>query len=156
ALVAAKPDKVFFTGSVNTGKKIMAAAAEHLTPVNLELGGKDPMIILPDANLDFATSAALWGSFTNSGQVCASTERILVHEKIAAPFLKLFGEKIAKLRQGPSERGDNDLGVVTFEKQKLIYERHLKEAREKGAIILGGEFTADRTALAPTVVSGPE
>lgn len=76
ALVEQKLAKIFFTGSVTTGKKIMAAAANHLTPIKLELGGKDPMIVLQDADLDFATSAALWGGFTNSGQVCASTERI--------------------------------------------------------------------------------
>jgi succinate-semialdehyde dehydrogenase/glutarate-semialdehyde dehydrogenase len=156
ALVKMKPAKIFFTGSVPTGKRIMAAAAENLTPVNLELGGKDPMIVLPDADLDFATSAALWGSFSNSGQVCASTERILVHEKSAEPFLKLFSEKIAKLRQGDSAKGDNDLGVTTFDKQKSVYERHLSEARQKGAqIVTGGEFSSNRTSLQPTVVAGP-
>ena len=87
ACVQQKPNKIFFTGSVATGKRIMAAAAEHLIPVNLELGGKDPMIVLPDADVDFATSAALWGSFTNSGQVCASVERIIVHENMAPKFL---------------------------------------------------------------------
>jgi succinate-semialdehyde dehydrogenase/glutarate-semialdehyde dehydrogenase len=154
AIIQQKPAKIFFTGSVATGKKIMAAAAEHLIPVNLELGGKDPMIILPDANLDFATSAALWGSFSNSGQVCASTERILVHEKMAEPFIQKLSEKIGKLRQGPPS-GDVDLGVVTFDKQKAIYDRHLKEARERGAtIVAGGEFNSERTALQPTVVAG--
>jgi acyl-CoA reductase-like NAD-dependent aldehyde dehydrogenase len=157
ALVKARPAKIFFTGSVATGKRIMAAAAENLTPVNLELGGKDPMIVLPDANLDFATSAALWGSFANSGQICASTERILVHEKMAEPFLDLFKAKIAKLRQGPSHEGSFDLGVTTFEKQKEVYDRHLKEAREKGAqFVTGGDFTEDRKALRPTVIAGQQ
>jgi succinate-semialdehyde dehydrogenase/glutarate-semialdehyde dehydrogenase len=156
ALIQQRPAKIFFTGSVGTGKKIMAAAAEHLIPVNLELGGKDPMIVLPDADLDFATSAALWGSFSNSGQVCASTERLLVHEKIAEPFLALFKEKISRLRQGPSTGNDNDMGVVTFDRQKNTYDRHLEEARQKGAqIVTGGEFSADRTMLRPTVVTGP-
>ncbi|HUP57973.1 MAG TPA: aldehyde dehydrogenase family protein, partial [Bdellovibrionota bacterium] len=156
ALVKAKPAKVFFTGSVSTGKKIMASAAENLTPVNLELGGKDPMIVLPDADLDFATSAALWGGFSNSGQMCASVERILVHEKSAEPFLKLLTEKLSKLRQGSSAEGSFDLGVTTFERQKEVYDRHLKQAREKGAqFVTGGEFTADRKALRPTVVAGP-
>jgi succinate-semialdehyde dehydrogenase/glutarate-semialdehyde dehydrogenase len=153
AIVKMKPAKIFFTGSVPTGKKIMAAAAEHLTPVNLELGGKDPMIVLPDADLDFATSAALWGSFSNSGQICASTERLLVHEKSAEPFLKMFTEKISKLRQGTN---DADLGVVTFEKQKAVYEKQLAEARAKGAtIVTGGEFSDDRRSLKPTIVTGP-
>lgn len=158
ALIQQKPNKVFFTGSVATGKKIMAAAAEHLIPVNLELGGKDPMIIMPDADLDFASSAALWGSFSNSGQVCASTERILVHESIREPFLKRFAEKIAKLRQGiPSLKGENiDMGAITMEKQKGTYDAHLSEAREKGAeVVTGGVFSSDRRFLKPTVVAGP-
>ena len=79
-LIKQKPNKIFFTGSVPTGKKIMAAASEHLIPVNLELGGKNGLLVLPDADLDFSTSAALWGAFSNSGQVCASAERIFVHE----------------------------------------------------------------------------
>ncbi len=155
AIIDQKPAKIFFTGSVSTGKKIMAHAAQYLIPVNLELGGKDAMIVLADANMDYATSAALWGSFSNSGQVCASTERILVHESVADVFIAKFKEKALRLRQGPSSLGGNDLGVVTFEKQKSVYDEHLREAREKGAeIILGGEFSPDRTALRPTIVTG--
>jgi len=155
AIIQHKPGKIFFTGSVATGKKVMAAAAEHLIPLNLELGGKDAMIVLPDANLDFATSAALWGSFSNSGQVCASTERILVHERIAQPFLSLLKEKIGKLRQGPSDSQNNDLGAITFEQQKSTYDRQLNEAKSKNAeIITGGEFSSDRRYLAPTVITG--
>lgn len=157
AIIQQKPGKIFFTGSVATGKKIMAAAAEHLIPVNLELGGKDAMIVLPDADLDFATSAALWGSFTNSGQVCASTERILVHERIAEPFLRQLKEKIGKLRIGPSVGLENDLGAITFEKQKAIYDRHLEQARSKDSqFVTGGEFSQDRRYLKPTVVTGPQ
>lgn len=153
ALVKSKPDKVFFTGSAATGKKIMSMAGEQLTPVNLELGGKDPMIILPDADLDYASSAALWGSFSNAGQACASTERLIVHESIAPAFLELLQRKISQLRlQGP----DSDLGTITLEKQKDIYERQLKEAREQGAEILtGGSFAPGRTRLEPTLVAGP-
>ena len=159
ALVQQKPGKIFFTGSVATGKKIMAAAAEHLIPVNLELGGKDPMIIMADADLDFASSAALWGSFSNSGQVCASTERILVHETVRNEFLRNFREKIAKLRQGvPSLLSENtDMGAITMEKQKSTYDAHLEEARARGAeIVTGGTFSPDRRFLQPTVVSGPD
>lgn len=158
ALVKERPAKIFFTGSVATGKKIMAAAAEHLIPVNLELGGKDPMIVMPDADLDFATSAALWGSFSNSGQVCASTERLLVHESVREPFLRRFTEKIALLRQGAAapDRDSTDLGVITLEKQKQIYSSQLSEAKEQGAEILaGGELSRDGRALKPTVVTGP-
>lgn len=147
-LIQARPDKIFFTGSVPTGKKIMAAAAEHLIPVNLELGGKDAMVILDDADLDLASSAALWGSMFNLGQVCASVERILVHEKVADEFTRLLVDKVARLR-------DEDLGSITFEKQKSLYDAHLAEAREKGAKFLtGGKWTGDRTRLHPTIISG--
>lgn len=156
AIVDNRPDKIFFTGSVATGKKVMAAASRHLIPVNLELGGKDPMIVLPDADLDFATSAALWGGFTNSGQVCASVERLLVHESIAKPFTELLKEKLAKLRQGPSASGDNDLGAITFEKQKDVYRQHIDQAKQLGAdFVAGGDFSGDNRYLQPTIVAGP-
>lgn len=154
-LIDGKPNKIFFTGSTLTGKKIMAAAAEHLIPVNLELGGKDPMIVLPDANLDFATSAALWGGFSNAGQVCASTERLILHENIAAPFLALLKEKMSRLRQGPSISGATDLGPITMEKQRLTYASQLAEAKQQGAAILsGGEFSENSRFLQPTLVTG--
>ena len=158
AIIEQKPNKIFFTGSVSTGKKIMAAAAQHLIPVNLELGGKDPMIILPDADLDFATSAALWGGFSNSGQVCASVERIIIHESLAEHFLDLLKAKLAQLRQGVSQSMNNDLGAITFEKQKDVYARHIAQAKEQGAqFITGGEFTdSTRRFLKPTVITGPQ
>lgn len=157
AIIEHKPNKIFFTGSVATGKKIMAAAAQHLIPVNLELGGKDAMIVLPDADLDFATSAALWGAFSNSGQVCASTERILVHESIAEPFAQMLKKKARLLRPGDPQKEGTDLGAITFDKQKLVYERQIEEAKNKGVEILtGGEFSPDRTRLSPTIVRGPE
>jgi succinate-semialdehyde dehydrogenase/glutarate-semialdehyde dehydrogenase len=155
AIIEKKPAKVFFTGSVATGKRIMKAASENLTPVNLELGGKDPMIVLADADLDFATSAALWGGFANSGQICASVERILVHESIAGEFNRRLKEKLATLRQGSSHAGNNDLGAITFEKQKDVYDAQIRQAREKGAEFLsGGDFSADRRFLRPTIVTG--
>lgn len=151
AIIQQKPNKIFFTGSVPTGKKIMAAAAEHLIPVNLELGGKDAMIVLPDADLDYATSAALWGAFSNAGQACASTERILVHESIADAFLSRLKDKVSQLR--PS----TDQGPITMEKQKDVYTRQLAEARQHGLRFLtGGEFSSDHTHLAPTIVAGEE
>jgi succinate-semialdehyde dehydrogenase/glutarate-semialdehyde dehydrogenase len=158
AIIQQKPAKIFFTGSVATGKKIMAAAAEHLIPVNLELGGKDAMIVLPDADLDFASSAALWGGYSNSGQICASTERLIVHESIVQPFTEKLKAKLEQLRQGPPDgAGSVDLGAITFEKQKAIYERHMQQAREKGAVfVTGGEFSADRRFLKPVLVTGPQ
>jgi acyl-CoA reductase-like NAD-dependent aldehyde dehydrogenase len=149
AIIDQKPAKIFFTGSVRTGKAIMKQASQHLIPVTLELGGKDAMIVLPDADLDYATSAALWGGFTNSGQACASVERLIVHESIARKFSEMLKEKVLRLTPGI------DLGVTTMEKQKLIYDEHLKDAREKGAeFICGGILSGDRTRMIPTLVGG--
>lgn len=156
ALIQQKPAKIFFTGSVSTGKKIMAAAAEHLIPVNLELGGKDAMVILPDADLDFASSAALWGGFSNSGQVCASVERILVHESIAELFMVKLKEKVTQLRQAPSTAvAGNDLGAITLDKQKTTYDQQISQAKQAGAHFLtGGAFSSDLKYLIPTLVTG--
>jgi acyl-CoA reductase-like NAD-dependent aldehyde dehydrogenase len=155
SIIEQKPAKIFFTGSVATGKKIMRAASDHLIPVNLELGGKDPMIVLADADLDFATSAALWGGFSNSGQICASVERVIVHESIAEEFNRQLKLKVETLRQGPSRGGNNDLGAITFEKQKEVYAHQIKQAKDRGATFLtGGNFSEDRRFLQPTVVYG--
>jgi acyl-CoA reductase-like NAD-dependent aldehyde dehydrogenase len=149
AIIEQKPAKIFFTGSVRTGKAIMKQASQHLIPVTLELGGKDAMIVLPDADLDFATSAALWGGFTNSGQACASVERLIVHESIAKPFAEMLKEKVLRLTPGI------DLGVTTMDKQKSIYEEHLKDAKDRGAeFICGGIMSSDRTRMIPTLVGG--
>ncbi len=149
ALIEQKPAKIFFTGSVRTGKAIMAQASKHLIPVVLELGGKDAMIVLPDADLDYATSAALWGGFTNSGQVCASTERLLVHESMASAFVEMLKNKISQIP-------NRDLGAITMERQKDVYREQLAEAREKGATVFcGGNFRDNDARLEPTLVGGP-
>lgn len=153
ALVESDIDKVCFTGSVATGKKVMAAAAKNLTPVVLELGGKDPMIVMPDADLDYATSAALWGGFSNSGQACASVERIIVHESIHDAFVSRLKDKLAALRHGADT---GDLGVATYEKQKGIYADQLAQLTpDNSAIVCGGKFSPDRTYLEPTIVTNP-
>ena len=104
ALVDAGVDKVMFTGSVATGKRVAEAAAKHLTPVVLELGGKDPMIVLEDAHIENAARAALWGGFCNSGQACASIERLYVHETIAQKFTDEVVKQTAALKQGPTSQ----------------------------------------------------
>src|ERR1051326_298178 len=102
ALLAANVQKVVFTGSVATGKRVAQAAAARLLPVVLELGGKDPMIVLEDADIDVASSAAVWGAFMNAGQTCLSVERCYVHERVYEEFLKRCVEKTNKLRVGSS------------------------------------------------------
>jgi acyl-CoA reductase-like NAD-dependent aldehyde dehydrogenase len=151
ALVAAKPDTIFFTGSVPTGKKIAAAAAEHLIPVVLELGGKDPMIVLDDADLELAAEAAVWGGFTNCGQVCMSVERVYVHEQVYDRFERLVAEKTAAIRQGSGET--DDVGSMTFARQREIVRDHLEDAQEKGARVLtGGQIDPHSMFVPPTVL----
>lgn len=157
ALVDAPVDKIFFTGSVATGKKIMSAAANTLTPVVLELGGKDAMIVLEDADLDHASSAALWGGFSNSGQACASVERILVHESIEQEFIGRLLEKINTLNKlNLAGNSMQNIGVITLQKQKSVYETQLAELNESNSRVLcGGKFNAERTKLEFTVVTNP-
>lgn len=151
-LVAARPDKIFFTGSVRTGKKIMAAAAEHLIPVELELGGKDPMIVCADAPLERAANAAVWGSFTNAGQVCMSVERVFVHESVHDRFVELVTQKTKALRQGFPAGAE--VGSMTFPDQREIVAQHVKEAVAKGATaVLGGDFPGDDMFMPPTILT---
>jgi succinate-semialdehyde dehydrogenase/glutarate-semialdehyde dehydrogenase len=105
ALVEAAPDKVMFTGSVPTGRRVAEAAARKLIPVVLELGGKDPMIVFEDADIPAASEAAVWGAFANSGQACASVERCYVHERVAEEFTRRVVEKVGALRQAAGDDG---------------------------------------------------
>lgn len=140
-LISSKINKIVFTGSVATGKKIMAAASENLIPVVLELGGKDPMIVLKDADLSYTTSGAVWGAFTNSGQVCASVERVYVHESIADEFIYEAVRKTKKLQQGMGLDKDTEIGPMISMDQLNIVKSQLDEAKAKGAKILtGGEI----------------
>lgn len=157
ALVKSGVNKICFTGSVPTGKKIMAMAAENLTPVCLELGGKDPLLVLQDADMDLASSAAVWGAFCNSGQVCASVERVYVHESQAEDFTRQVVEKTQKLRQGLGMDPDVDVGSMTAEVQIQKVEAQLDEVRARGGKILtGGKRRADSKGyfMEPTVIAG--
>src|SRR2546421_7769663 len=132
-------DMIMFTGSTATGKKVMATAAETLTPVSLELGGKDPMIVLRDADLERAANAAVYYSMANGGQTCIAVERVYVEEPVYDEFVSKVVEKTRALRQGPpAGPGSVDIGAVTFPRQAEIIEDHVSEAREKGATVLTG------------------
>lgn len=129
-------DKVFFTGSVPTGKQLMAQAAATLTPLSLELGGKDAMVVLEDADLDRATNGAIWGGFQNAGQTCAGIERVYVHASIYDDFMALMKTKTAALRHGPGNGiGQVDIGAMTTSKQLQTVEHQLEDALAKGAVI---------------------
>lgn len=145
ALADSGVDKIMFTGSVSTGKRVAEAAAKHLTPTVLELGGKDPMIVLDDANVKNAARAAVWGAFANSGQACASVERCYVHESIAPAFIDLVVRETRELKQGAPLSDDIDVGAMTNERQLRIVEEHVRDAQEKGAQILFGGHRVRQT-----------
>src|SRR6266550_171734 len=155
ALVGAGVDKIMFTGSVATGKRVAEAAAKYLTPVVLELGGKDPMIVLDDANITNAARGAVWGAFANSGQACASVERCYVHESIAEQFIAEVVTETKRLHQSIGTDETADVGSMTNERQLLAVQTHVDEAIDKGATALtGGDRLADSAApfFAPTVL----
>jgi acyl-CoA reductase-like NAD-dependent aldehyde dehydrogenase len=157
ALVEAGVNKIMFTGSVNTGKRVAEAAAKHLTPVVLELGGKDPMVVLEDADLENAARAAIWGAFCNSGQACASIERCYVHESIAEKFTDLVVKETRLLKQGKASTDAIDIGAMTNERQLRIVEDHVGDAIERGAQVrTGGHRLNDSKGWfhQPTVVTG--
>jgi succinate-semialdehyde dehydrogenase/glutarate-semialdehyde dehydrogenase len=140
ALLQANIGKMVFTGSVATGRKVAQSAAAKLLPVVLELGGKDPMIVLEDADVNVASSAAVWGAFMNSGQTCLSVERCYVHESIYQKFLDACVAKAGRLRQGVGESGAADLGPLIHERQLETVQRHVDDAIARGArLLLGGK-----------------
>ena len=157
ALVASGVDKIMFTGSVATGKRVGEAAAKYLTPVVLELGGKDPMIVLEDANIPTAARGAVWGAFANAGQCCASVERCYVHESIAPQFIEAVVAETKRLRQRAGTNPEADIGPMTSERQLLTVEDHVNQAVRNGAKALtGGERLADANGpfFKPTVLTG--
>jgi betaine-aldehyde dehydrogenase len=132
-------DFVQFTGSDRTGRRVMARAAETLTPVSLELGGKDPMIVLADADLDRAANAAAWGGMMNSGQICMSVERIYVEQPAYDEFVAKLTAEVNKLRQGADGKSDpKDVGAMTSPKQSAIVADHVDDALASGARALTG------------------
>jgi acyl-CoA reductase-like NAD-dependent aldehyde dehydrogenase len=152
-------DFVNFTGSTATGRKIMARAAETLTPVSLELGGKDPMIVLADADLERAANHAVYYSMFNGGQTCVSIERAYVEAPVYDEFVAKVTEKAGALRNARSTGpGTADVGSMTFPPQVDIVERQVQDARDKGAeVLVGGHRGHDGESgywYEPTVLVG--
>jgi acyl-CoA reductase-like NAD-dependent aldehyde dehydrogenase len=143
AIMRAGLNRIVFTGSVAVGKRLMAQAAETLTPITLELGGKDPFIVLDDADIDRASSAAVWGAFLNAGQTCASVERVYVHESIADKFTAMVVAKTNKLRIGNGLDSGTDMGPMISEERILTVEAHVADAVKKGARVLTGGGRAE-------------
>ena len=156
ALLQARIDKMVFTGSVATGKKVAQTAAARLLPVVLELGGKDPMIVLQDADVNVASSAAVWGAFMNSGQTCLSVERCYVHESIYEDFLQTCVAKTAKLIHGRGTNPTTDIGPMIHERQLQIVSRHVEDAVARGARVLAGGKPASDLGpnfFSPTIIA---
>jgi acyl-CoA reductase-like NAD-dependent aldehyde dehydrogenase len=138
ALLNSEVDKLIFTGSVPTGKRIAQTAAARLLPVVLELGGKDPMLVLDDADLDVASSAAVWGAFVNAGQACLSVERCYVHQSRYEKFQDACVAKTKQLRVGNGMDPQTEVGPMIHERQLRIVETQVEEARAQGARVLVG------------------
>lgn len=138
ALMQSAIDKLVFTGSVATGKRIASSAAERLLPVVLELGGKDAMLVLDDAGVDVASSGAVWGAFVNAGQACLSVERCYAHRSLYEPFLSACAAKTKKLRVGNGMDAEIDVGPMIHERQLRVVEAHVEDAKARGARVLAG------------------
>jgi succinate-semialdehyde dehydrogenase/glutarate-semialdehyde dehydrogenase len=155
ALIDATPDKVIFTGSVATGRRVAEACARKLIPSVLELGGKDAMVVLADADLHVASSAAVWGSYTNCGQVCLSVERLFVEESIAEKFIALCVEKTKKLRLGHGSDPATDVGPLIRPQHVQRMRELIEDAVSRGATVLcGGDARSDLgpNFFEPTVI----
>lgn len=148
-------DMVQFTGSTKTGRAVAMRAAERLIPSSVELGGKDPMIVLEDADVDRAVKGAVWGGMFNAGQACISVERLYVHERIYDDFVSKLVAEVSKLRQGTDT--DNsfscDVGALANANQVDIVARHVGDAVAKGArVATGGNRSETGNYFAPTVL----
>jgi acyl-CoA reductase-like NAD-dependent aldehyde dehydrogenase len=149
-------DMLHFTGSTEVGRGLAEQAAKRLLPITLELGGKDPMIVLRDANLERAANAAVWGGLQNGGQTCISIERVYVEADAYEPFVSKVVEKVSRLRQGPPGRaGEVEIGAVTSSEQADIVAEHVRDAVEKGAKVeVGGKRReGPGTFFEPTVLT---
>ena len=152
-----RADFVMFTGSTRTGRTVARQAAERLVGFSLELGGKNPMLVLPDADLEAAVDGAVRGSFIGAGQVCVSIERIYPHASIAEEFTRRLVERVRALRLGPALDYSTDVGSLTTGKQLATVTAHVRDAVDKGATVLaGGRARPDLGPLffEPTVLSG--
>ncbi|CAN5922174.1 aldehyde dehydrogenase family protein [soil metagenome] len=151
ALAKSAVDKVAFTGSAATGKRVMMAAAERLTPVLLELGGKDPMIVAEDADVEKAAEACVYGALTNSGQACISVERVYVADAVHDRFVEEVVKHVRALKVGGD---DGDIGAMTSPAQVAIVKDHLDDAIAKGAKVLtGGPDAISGNYIQPTVLT---
>jgi succinate-semialdehyde dehydrogenase/glutarate-semialdehyde dehydrogenase len=157
ALIEARIDKLVFTGSVGTGRRVAVAAAQKFLPCVLELGGKDAFLVLNDADLDVASSGAVWGAFMNAGQTCLSVERCYVHKSVYEKFVALCLEKTKALKVGNGLDRDTDVGPMIDARQLRVVEEQVADAVANGAKILVGGTRLPELGpnfYAPTVLTG--
>ncbi|WP_205471360.1 aldehyde dehydrogenase family protein [Nocardioides sp. SYSU D00038] len=156
ALCRAGVDKVAFTGSTATGKRVMAACAETLTPVVIEAGGKDAVLVDEDADVEAAADATLWGACANAGQTCTGVERVYVHERVYDEFLAELTAKASGLRA--HEGDDSPIGPITMPKQLDVIRSHVQDAVDRGgrAVVGGPDAVGDRFVQPTVLVDVPE
>ena len=151
ALLQERFDHIFFTGGERVGRLVMAAAAQHLTPVTLELGGKSPAVVLADADLEVTARRLLWGKAINAGQTCIAPDYLLVQRGIAAELIQRLGQRI---RQGFGEEPlqSPDLSSIVNGAQFQRLEQLLQTARSRGQVLVGGQSDPQRRRIAPTLL----
>lgn len=154
AVVASDVDMIAFVGSQAAGREIMRGSADRLRRVVLELGGKDPMIVCADADLEKAVDGAIVGTFRNCGQVCCGVERIYVEKSVCGEFLAAVVERTQRLRVGDGLRPDTDVGPMNREEEVQRVERHIADAVSKGARVLAGGRRIRGQFFEPTVITG--
>ncbi len=152
ALCTSDVDKIAFTGSTETGKRVMAACARNLTPVLVECGGKDALIVDADADVSAAADAAVWGAMANAGQTCVGVERVYVVDAVADRFIEMVAERARRLRPGGEPRAD--LGPMTMPAQVDVIRRHIDDALQRGArAVVGGSHSVRPPFVEPVVLT---
>ena len=151
ALLAERFDRIFFTGGERIGKLVMAAAAQHLTPVTLELGGKSPAVVLSDADLEVTSRRLVWGKCLNAGQTCIAPDYLLVESSARASLIQALGERLTACF-GEEPLDSSDLASIVNDAQYARLSALLEQARERGQVLLGGTCDPERRRIAPTVI----
>ena len=152
ALLAERFDHIFFTGGERIGKVVMAAAAQHLTPVTLELGGKSPAVVLSDADLEVTSRRLVWGKCLNAGQTCIAPDYLLVERSTCEALVQALGERITACF-GEEPLHSSDLASIVNAAQYQRLSGLLEQARKRGQILLGGSCDPERRRIAPTVIA---
>ncbi|MFZ9973167.1 MAG: aldehyde dehydrogenase family protein, partial [Vulcanococcus sp.] len=151
ALLRERFDHIFFTGGERVGRLVMEAAAQHLTPVTLELGGKSPAVVLRDADLEVSARRLVWGKCLNAGQTCIAPDHLLVDEAVVTPLIERLGERISQCF-GDDPLASDDLGCLVNQAQYERLHALLEGARSRGQVLFGGQSDASRRRIAPTLI----